>query len=215
MVIFKKFLLIGLCLIAFLVAAGVSFFTYITIPKYDRVYIKNGDFFNFNHLNKIYDMSYEQQRKAGNYPAEVHRLKKGESVILIYRYFHEPDIMIFDDEIYRKLTISLDNNLIKKGKIILPNPGVRAVYSDGGAAWPEAGCHGYASKGSVEILGIDEELTVRIDLGFSFDQFGEANSAYCDAKTFNSTETFKLIEFSELSPYMGAKAEYPYEATYR
>lgn len=198
----------------FLLVIAVTIFS--QLPKSDNYFVNGADFKDYGLLDKVSETPEEDRFSKRLYPAKAHELSKGNNIVLIMRVFRDPIFLAIDDEQYEKVTISIDKSIFKEGSTKLPNQFVRAISSNGGAAWPEGGCHGYLNDGYIDILEIKKKIIVNLKLNFKFKNFSyEEDTDKCEKYNLNLKEKFNEILFSDLSPYFGNKAKHPYEATYR
>ena len=211
----KKFIKYFLCLISALIILGIGYTIYRAIPKKDNYFISNADFKDYDFLKNLSETNEDLFQNSEKYPAKAHELTQGHSIVLILRTYEDPHLLIIDDERYEKVTIAIDKSIFKEGIIKLPNKNVKAIYSDGASAWTSSGCHGYIKDGIIEIQKIDHNVTVQLNLRFTYKNFSGDNVGELCRKEFVANETFKEIAFSDLNPYFGLTAKYPYETTYR
>lgn len=186
-----------------------------SLPKTDRIWIRNADFQSID-LKKIAEQSkkkeYENPPSYRELNIYGHRIKAGKGVVIGYRFFHDVLPFVFDDEIYEKVTIWMPE--LVGGTYDLSNAGAPKVYySKGGAAWPEGECSSDNLAGKISVESIEGSLVkVGLDLTGECTRHAWKENAKVSFKDIGYYEAKQL---NELTPWLGAQGEHPYDETYR
>lgn len=218
MKIFKVILKTVGGLLLLLVLAIAALGIYASIDKRDMFYLKNAEFSNFNYLFDL-DKKIENNDEIAALREEVnvyvHRLSKGNGLILAYR-FYTNGTMAIDDEGFTKITIWL-----AKAPESFPatfdfssKQNIKAAYTAGGSAWPRHACSGYIESGTVSVREYGSSYIVKI-IGTVYPAGSSSVGDYCKQQEIDYEFTASQLQFSDLTPWLGLKGEHPYDETYR
>jgi hypothetical protein len=212
-----KTLLLSLgAIVALLVLLLGGLWAYAAIDKEDTFVLQNSEFEDANYLRKI-EPSKEDDRLIHHrdyVPVYAHRLKRGSGTIFAYRFYSNGDVLTIDDEEYRKVTVWIAGDL-PTSTINLPLGDVSKcllVFSHGGSAWPQSGCSGYGTSGSVRVEPLGRHL--KITIHGEVTPVGNAHDR-CRIEKIDLTFQAKEIAFKDLTPWLGIAGRYPYDETYR
>lgn len=178
-------------------------------PRRDTFYVESSSIKNLNYLNSIQKL---EGIDPTEYPAKVHELDRGSFVSFGYRFFKNPVPFLPNDEIYEKLTFSLDASLVKDQTVFtLPDSRLSVVYSSGASAWPETGCHGYPESGEIKIRKFENVYLINWKMIIKCLHF---NRDSLDTVRVVYNGIFHKKKFEEMNAYLGAPTNNAYEATY-
>ena len=140
----------------------------------------------------------------------AHRLGPGSGLVLGYRWYSPGSIFTIDDERFEKITVRFsDANAVENRSFVLPSPSVSVIFTRGGSAWPAAACSGWLSSGSIHIKPSGTRLLVEVS-GALTPATGE-----CPSEVSHSFWSAPLSGFADLTPWLGAKGDHPYNESYR
>jgi len=214
--IVKTLLLILAAIVVLLVLVLGGLWAYAAIDKQDTFALQNSEFDDANYLRKIESsMGDDRLIHHRDYvPVYAHRLKRGSGAIFGYRFYSNGKLSIIDDEDYRKVTVWMAGAL-PRSAVDLPLGDASMcllVFSDGGSAWPQAGCSGYGTSGTVRVepAGRRFKITIHGDVT----PVGNAHDR-CGIEKVDLTFEAKEIAFEDLTPWLGIAGRHPYAETYR
>jgi hypothetical protein len=148
----------------------------------------------------------------GPYHVTAHRLESGRGAVIALREY-EPSFD-FDAQIYSKLTIHFPRGLPNDTHEYDVGSGeARVIFSEGGSAWPEAGCHGTGRSGTIRYVPLGFGWAkVEIDSNIATDdRFG---SKRCGSLRVHRRQFVRQRELSSLTPWEGRPGSYIYDETY-
>jgi hypothetical protein len=62
----------------------------------------------------------------------------------------------------------------------------------------------------------DDQTSIKVEVNLKLSNKDSVHSnGKCDDKTFQDEGTYEKSSLNDLNPYLGAKSEHPYNATYR
>ncbi len=186
------------------------------IDKEDTFALQNSEFDDANYLRAI-DSSKGDDRLIHHrdyVPVYAHRLKRGSGTIFAYRFYSNGDMGIIDDEDYRKTTVWIAGAL-PRSAVDLPLGDASKclfVFSQGGSAWPQAGCSGYGTSGTVRVEPAGRRFKITIH-----GEVTPAGNAHdrCGTEKVDVTFNAKEIAFQDLTPWLGVAGRHVYDETYR
>lgn len=210
-----KWLISSLLLV---VGAIVFFVVYSSADKTDSFFITSAEFDNPKYFATL---TREQIDREQLYPVFGHRIKAGKGVVIAYRWFSEGSLSTIDDEVYKKLTIWIDQLVFDSSTLINlgNNSNVVVFYSQGGSAWPGSGFHGYAIRGTIQLTertgsNLTASVSARLRLSSSQgDMYGHRD--LIPDSTFNFAFSCKKLDPSDMIPWLGCPGEHVYDETYR
>lgn len=213
------FKIIGFLLLL-MVMASAAILIYKTIDKVDAFYVKNADFSNYEHLSNLdaklisTDNNSESSEDLSVY---VHRLSKSAGTVIAYRWYSNGNTLITDDELFEKLTIWIPS-LPETYPVTLDfsdTKSIKAVYTEGGSAWPSNACSGYLKSGRLTLSKRNSSIDVSVE-GIIFSAGSNHSKGYCKNKReLNIQFSLHKIDFSELTPWLGLKGDYQEQETFR
>jgi len=215
--IVKTLLLTLAAIVALLVLAFGGLWAYAAIDKEDTFVLQNSEFDDANYLRKI-ESSKGDDRLIHHHddyvPVYAHRLKRGSGTIFGYRFYSNGDVGTIDDEEYRKVTVWIAGAL-PRSTVDLPLGDASKcllVFSDGGSAWPQAGCSGYGTSGTVRVepAGRRFKITIHGDVTPA----GNAHDR-CGIEKVDLIFKAKEIAFEDLTPWLGIAGRHVFDETYR
>lgn len=195
-------------------------FAYLAIDKEDTFVLQNSELDNANYLRTIESSAGDAtgDNRRFNHPEHVpvyaHRLKRGVGTIFAHRFYSDGDVLTIDDEEYRKVTVWIAGAL-PRSAIDLPLDDASKcllVSAHSGSAWPQAGCAGYATSGTVRVEPSGRHF--KITINGEVTPAGNAND-WCGMEKVDLTFKAKEIAFEELTPWLGVAGRHPYSETYR
>lgn len=212
-------------LILFLKAVGILMgililvistkYIYRTIPKTDSFFVKDAQFFRVefsDYLPENETRNLQTPLPKPLFQAQNHWISPGQGIVFGWRYFSNGSVLTPDDELYQKLTIwalELPDKKIAFGdktKII-------GYYSYGGSAWPRGGCGGEIVSGTLQTIDqSDSKVRLKI-LGVV--NCIDARNNETEKTKLDKTITFKKIEYSAITPWLGKQGGHIYHETYR
>jgi hypothetical protein len=149
------------------------------------------------------------------YGVFVHRLSKGNGLVMGFRRFSNPTIA-FDDESYQKLTIWAKSGVVPSATQIdlADSTDFLVIYSSGGSAWPEGDCSGYVRSGNLVVEPNGRSYRVRVQGQLEPHGYGGPFDT-CVPKPVSLEFVAREVAFEELTPWLGIEGEHPYRETYR
>jgi hypothetical protein len=212
-----KTLLWSLAAIVVLLALVVGgLWAYAAIDKQDTFALQNAEFDDANYLRKIGFLKWEDRRihREDFAPVYAHRLKRGSGTIFAYRFYSNGDLGIIDDEDYRKVTVWIAG-AIPRSAVDLPlgdESKCLLVFGHSGSAWPEAGCSGYGTSGTVRVEPAGRYFKITIH-----GEVTPVGNAYarCGIEKVDLIFQAKEIAFEDLTPWLGIAGRFVYDETYR
>lgn len=192
-------------------------FTYASIDRVDTFAVADE---SFAHRKLLYEVPTEPEWGAPNekrrFMVHAHRITPGSGTIYAHRFYTNGDVLSIDDEGYKKITIWTATGLpVEKLKLTLgDDQDALVIYSAGGSAWPDIGCSGYVSSGTVvvEPSTFDYEIKLR---GTLHAVPPSKHDPRCEGKVVDVAFRAKTIHHEELSTWLGAGGDHPYDETYR
>ena len=186
-----------------------------SIPKTDSFFVRDAKFstveFN-NHSRERATHASESPPTKPQYHVQNHWISEGRGTVFGWRYYSNGSLMTMDDEIYRKITIWVAE--IPAGEIAFGDKSkVVGYYSQGGSAWPGAGCGGEIASGTIHLID-QAESKVRIKIAGSVDCINQMRKK-SERVDLDDTFSFERIEHPEITPWFGKPGENIYRETYR
>ncbi len=212
-----KALLLSLTVVVtvFVLALG-GLLAYAAIDREDTFVLPNSEFEDASYLRQI-ETSKEDEREISHpehVPIYAHRLERGSGAILAHRFYSNGDVLTIDDEECRKVTVWIAGAL-PSSAIDLPlgdESKCLFVFSNLGSAWPQSGCSGYGTAGTVRVEPIGKHF--KITIHGEVTPVGNAHDR-CGIEKVDLTFKAKEIAFEDLTPWLGIAGRHPYDETYR
>ena len=197
-----------------LVAGGL--WAYAATDKHDTFALQNAELDDANYLRRIESLEGDEGRihRRTCVPVYAHRLKRGSGTIFAYRFYSNGDLGIIDDEDYRKVTLWMAG-AIPRSAVDLPLGDASKcllVFGHSGSAWPEAGCSGYGTSGTVRVEPAGRHF--KITIHGEVTPAGNAHAG-CGLEKVDLTFKAKEIAFEDLTPWLGIAGRFVYDETYR
>jgi hypothetical protein len=214
--IVKALLLTLAAIVALLVLVLGGLWAYAAIDKEDTFALQNSEFDDANYLRKIESSKGDDRliHHQDYVPVYAHRLKRGSGTIFAYRFYSNGKMSTIDDEDYRKVTLWIAGAL-PRSRVDLPlgdESKCLLVFAHGGSAWPQAGCSGYGTSGTVTVEPARRRFKITIHGGVT--PAGNAHDR-CGIEKVDLTFEAKEIAFENLMPWLGIAGRHPYDETYR
>ena len=189
---------------------------YESIDREDQFFVLDAAPVDPNHLAAI--ESWTRQESDFYEPTGIgaHRLKRAHGLVFGYRFYSNGSLSRIDDETYKKLTVWLvdgapqlpvDSRLGDTARVLV-------IYSHGGSAWPERGCSGFVTTGSLRVTPAGKHVSVNV--AGEFEPRGNHHkSNYCKAEHVEFSFQASEITVAQLTPWLGREGTHPYDETYR
>ncbi|MCH8219310.1 MAG: hypothetical protein IH892_21355 [Planctomycetes bacterium] len=159
-----------------------------------------------------------RRSSGGPYHVEAHRVREGRGTVLGYRWWSEGSPVVIDDEKYRKVTIWHRDGLPDEGVVSLDDEAMLALYSSGGSAWPEIGCYGRISTGTLRFRTYDEDhVLADLDVSLRPKETGridKEDNGWCEPVDLRLRLVLGRTEVEKLTPWEGSAADHIYGETY-
>lgn len=140
---------------------------------------------------------------ANALPIAMHRLQKGDGVVIGVREFSGGSMFTVDDESFRKMTIFIAESTLASGHYSLTDGNAIAYLSQGGSAKPSGGCFGRAKDGRVVIKKVDNS-SVHLALTASFEMSSPLGwPGTCAPKELDIALEVEKREFEQLTAWEG------------
>ncbi|QLY24003.1 hypothetical protein [Bdellovibrio sp. KM01] len=186
-----------------------------TPPQQDILPLQKSEIFNDAYI--VADAQFERDdfnsanpsdEKRNDIPVAFHRIKGGKGTIIALRMFDPGDTDATDDELFEKITISMEQ--LKPGTYIFGKDKIKAYYSRGGSAWPNAQCGYILDNGTLTIADTkDGRTAISISTEVKCNNLAP-KGPFKILKLY----TAKKITAKEVTPWIGKKGEHIYDETY-
>jgi hypothetical protein len=149
----------------------------------------------------------------GDLALEAHRIVEGKGAVFSRRTYDRGSPLVIDDEEFEILSwvatkIDTDESLE------VERDGVQVLYSWGASAFPDQACTGVASSGRLDLEQRSEgAVHVRLDLRITANARG-ASAVECPDVEIIDEGLYEARAVSDLTPWLGAPFEHPYDASY-
>jgi len=172
----------------------------------DTFFMRNAALEDPELLRKLESAPERDDSQRTRFGFFVHRITKGEGMVLGYRYYSGGDPLIIDDEGFNKITIWLPSEAPQGTSTFDLADARRAqVFSSaGGSAWPSLECSGVISSGKMTIQFDGASAVVSIE--GALQPLGSSRQ-FDTCKPQPANLTFKATELSvdRLTPWLGAR----------
>ena len=182
----------------------------------DAFFIAGAELVDAAYLSRLDRRSRDDAaRDRTQYGVFAHRIHAGRGTVIAYRRYDAGERMTVDDETFEKMTLWLKSSVPGDATFDLSREdGVVAIYSTGGSAWPQSGCSGYLTVGTVTIAAEGSQLRVSVDARLQPSGNSRIHD-YCHPAHVRVNFIAGAIDMAQLTPWLGAAAEDVYDETYR
>lgn len=214
----KKIIIIVKYVLIFIACLFGSIIAYSFIPnspKQDLFFIKNAYFAKNSLESKDNLNNCSDSGSKKKFLVQRHHIAPGSGIILAFRWFHNPYNNITDDEIFKKLTIWI-NDINESNYHFGETNKIKAYYTEGNSAFPNGNCGGELTTGDLNIL-TNEEQTITAQVHFSLKCF-TINGTEKRSINFSKIFEFQKRNYEDLTPWLGGTSNNEvsiYRETYR
>lgn len=211
-----KWAILGIAVpVASLVVGAVALVLYASIDKEDAYIFPDATLVDPNYLDWLEDVTRSRVQRREDFPVYAHRIRPGRGSVIAYRSYSNGSLAMIDDESYRKLTLWVPEGVGEGGRWPIGGEGgVKAVYTQGGSAWPRSACAGYIVSGHLDVA--KELFGYLVTVEGVFQPRGNVVSRKsCVERGFHSRFEARLQDVSGLTPWLGKASTHPYDETYR
>lgn len=214
--IVKALFLSLVAIVALLVLVLGGLWAYAAIDKEDTFVLQHAEFDNASYLRQIDSSKGDDRwRNHRDYvPVYAHRLKRGSGAILAHRFYSNGDLGVIDDEMFRKVTVWIAGGLPRSAVDLPLGDATKCLllFAHSGSAWPQAGCSGYGTSGTVRVEPAGRRFKITIHAEVT--PVGN-NHDRCEMEKIDLTFKAKEIAFEDLTPWLGIAGRHVYDETYR